>query len=422
MMLQLEPIATAPMLDLTHQDVDTIIDELRAYHAIYSPLFHRREQRAWSEHYLHGLLLNIPRKSIEPMVLTLTGADHNAVRAMQQFVGEGAWDDAAILQRHWQEVNLDLGDADGVLILDGSDFPKQGSQSVGVKRQYCGELGKTANCQAGVFLAYASQQGYALLDRRLYLPEEWLTDAAFAARRKACGVPETTTFTTKPLLGWSMIEAIEQAGTLRCRWVTCDEGFGRATTLLDKIASLGLWYFAEVPHDTYVWQRRPATAVPEWSGHGRKPTRPQLLDPTVRPDTVVEIAGQLPPSAWERQVIKEGSQGPLVAEFAFVRVIAVRDGLPGPEVTLVLRRSLTDGELKTYLCNAPAATAQVRLVRTSAMRWPIETCFETGKQELGMGDYELRSWRGWHHHMTLVILALSFLVRLQCRLKKTLRR
>ena len=175
-MLQLEPIATAPVLDLTPQDVDTIIDELRAYHAIYSPLFQRREQREWSQHYLHGLLLNIPRKSIEPMVLSLKGADHNAVRAMQQFLGEGAWDDAAILKRHWQEVDADLGDADGVLILDGSDFPKQGQESVGVKRQYCGELGKTANCQAGVFLAYASRQGYALLDRRLYLPEEWLTD------------------------------------------------------------------------------------------------------------------------------------------------------------------------------------------------------------------------------------------------------
>ncbi len=421
-MLQLEPIATAPVLNLTPQDVDTIIDELRAYHAIYSPLFQRREQRVWSQQYLHGLLLAIPRKSIEPMVLTLTGADRNAVRAMQQFVGDGTWDDAAILRRHWQEVNADLGDDDGVLILDGSDFPKQGSESVGVKRQYCGQLGKTANCQAGVFLAYASPQGYALLDRRLYLPEEWLTDAAYAARRKAGGIPETTTFTTKPMLGWSMLEAIRQAGTLRCRWVACDEGFGRDTTLLDNIDSLGLWYFAEVPHDTHVWQARPATAVPEWLGRGRKPTRAQVLDPTVKPDTVADIAGQLLPHAWSREVIKHGSQGPLVAEFAFVRVSAVRDGLPGPEVWLVLRRSLTDGELKTYLCNAPAATAHLRLVRTSGMRWPIETCFEVSKQALGMGDYELRSWRGWHHHMTLVILALAFLVRLQCRLKKTLRR
>src|SRR5215204_5928085 len=180
-----------------------MIDELRAYHAIYSPLFQRREQREWSEQYLHGLLLNIPRKSIEPIVLSLKGADLNAVRAMQQFVGEGAWDDATILQRHWQEVNADLGDDDGVLILDGSDFPKQGRQSVGVKRQYCGELGKTANCQAGVFLAYASQHGYALLDRRLYLPEEWF-DAAYADRRTACGVPDAVTFTTKPSLSLAM--------------------------------------------------------------------------------------------------------------------------------------------------------------------------------------------------------------------------
>lgn len=418
-MLQLEPIATAPVLDLTPQDIDTILDELRAYHTIYSPLFQRREQRECSEQYLHGLLLDIPRKSIEPMMLILKGADRNAVRAMQQFLGEGAWADAAILCRHWQEVDTDLGDDDGVLILDGSDFPKQGTESVGVKRQYCGELGKRANCQAGVFLAYASPHGYALLDRRLYLPEEWVRDPAYAERRQACGVPEEITFTTKPMLGWSMIEALHQAGSLRCGWVACDEGFGRDTTLLDKIDSLGLWYKAEVPHDTQVWCMRPATAVPAWSGRGRKPTREQLVDPTASPDTVVDIARTLAPQAWSRQIIKEGSQGPLIAEFAFRRVIAVRDGLPGPEVCLVLRRSLSDGELKTYLCNAPAATPQVRLVRISGMRWPIETCFEIGKQELGMGDYEVRSFSGWHHHMTLCILDLFFLVRLQCRLKKT---
>jgi SRSO17 transposase len=387
-MLQIEPIATAPALDLTPQDIDTIIDELRAYHAIYGPLFQRREQHEWSEPYLRGLLLNIPRKSIEPMVLTLKGADRNAVRALQQFVSEGAWDDEAILQRHGQEVDADLGDAEGVLTLAGSDFPKQGTESVGVKRQYCGELGQRANCQAGVFLGYGSQQGYTLLDRRLYLPEEWVTDGTYAARRQACGVPEGLRFTTKPMLGWAMIQAVRQAGALRCRWVACDEAFGRDTTLLDNVASLGWWYFAEVPHDTRVWPVQPATAVPA--------------------------------EGWSCQSIKEGSQGPLVAAFAMQRVIAVRHGLPGPEIWLVLRRTPA-GELKTYLCNAPADTASSQLVRISGMRWTIETCFETGKQYLGLGDYEVRSWRGWHHHMTLVILALSFMVRLQGRLKKTLR-
>ena len=416
-MNQLE-LTTAPVLDLTPHDLEGILDELAAYHAIFSPLFARREQREWSQAYLHGLLLELPRKSIEPMVLHLRGADRNAVRAMQQFLSDGIWDDQAILQRLWQELASDLGDGEGVLILDGSDFRKQGQESVGVKRQYCGELGKPANCQAGVFLAYASRRGYALLDRRLYLPEDWFTDA-YADQRAACGVPADVTFTSKPWLGWTMIEAVIQAGTLPCRWVTCDEAFGCNTELLDKLASLGLWYFAEVPHDTRVWQARPATAVPPWSARGPKPKRERVVPDAPAAEEVQALAALVPDEQWHRQVIQEGSQGPQVAEFAFRRVVVVRDDLPGPEVWLVLRRSLTDGELKTYLCNAPTEVAHQQLVRTSGMRWPIEQCFEVGKQELGMGDYEVRSWRGWHHHMTLVLLGLAFLVRLQDRLKKT---
>ncbi len=419
-MNQLE-LTTAPVLDLTPNDLDGILDELRTYHAIFSPLFFRPEQRAWAQTYLHGLLLNIPRKSIEPLILHLHGADRNAVRAMQQFVGDGAWDDTAILRQLWREVASDLDDAEGVLILDGSDFPKQGLESVGVKRQYCGQLGKRANCHAGVFLAYASQRGYALLDRRLEMPEDWFTDA-YADRRVACGVPETVRFTTKPLLGWQMLEAVVSAGALSCRWVPCDEAFGSNTALRDKIAGLGLWYFAEVPHDTRVWRERPASAVPQWSGRGPKPKREQLAPDPPAPLEVQTIAAALPAEQWQQHVIQEGSQGPQIAEFAFLRVIAVRDGLPGPAVWLVLRRSLSDGELKTYVCNAPADVPEQRLVRTSGMRWPIETCFEVGKQELGMGDYEVRSWRGWHHHMTLVLLALAFLVRLQGRFEQTLQR
>ena len=164
-----------------------------------------------------------------------------------------------------------------MLTLDGSDFLKQGQESVGVKRQYCGEVGKRANCQAGVFLGYASHKGYTLLDRRLYLPHEWVEDEAYAERRRRCGVPTDMPFKTKPTLGWEMIQAVQQAGTLRCRWVTCDEAFGRDTDCLDRVAELGLWYFAEVPHDTQVWRQRPATAVPAWSGQGRKPTRTRVL-------------------------------------------------------------------------------------------------------------------------------------------------
>lgn len=221
------------------------------------------------------------------------------------------------------------------------------------------------------------------------------------------------------MLGWEMIQAVQQARSLRCRWVTCDEAFGRDTDLLDRIAEVGLWYFAEVPHDTRVWQQRPATVLPTWSGQGRPPTRLRVPEEEPGPMPVAQLAARLPAQCWRRRTIKEGSKGPLVARFAKVRVIAVREGLPGPDVWLVLRYHGGTGELKTYLSNAPATTALAMLVWVSGMRWPIETCFEDGKQYLGMGAYEVRSWRGWHHHMTLVILAHCFLVRLQLRLKKS---
>ncbi len=419
-MLQREPLETAPVLDLTPPEVDGLLEELRAYHAIYRPLFQRREQRDWAEQYLHGLLLPLPRKSVEPIVLALEEAERNAVRGMQQFLSAGTWDDDAIVQRHWQEVEQTLGADDGVPLLDGSDFPKQGRASVGVKRQYCGQPGKRANCQAGVFLGYASAHGYTLLDRRLYLPQGWVEDAAYAARRAACGVPAGRAFPTKPTLGGAMIAAVQQSGTPRCRWVACDEGFGRDTALLDHIAGLGLWYYAEVPRDTRVWAARPATAVPPWSGRGRKPTRAQLVAGGAAPQPMADLAAAAPGGAWARQWIKEGRKGPITADFARRRVVAVRDGRPGPDCWLLLRRNPETGERKTYLSNAPLATSLPTLVRMSGMRWPIATCFEQGKQDLGLGDDEVRSWQGEHHHLTSCILAQFFLVRLQGRFKQTL--
>ena len=414
-----ESIETAPAMELTPQALHDLVEELRAYHAIYSPLFQRREQREGAEKYMHGLLLEIPRKSIEPMVLALEGVDAKAVRTMQWCISEGAWDDEALLTRHWQDVDAYLGEEDGVLTLDGSDVLKQGRESVGVKRQCCGAVGKRANGQAGVYLGYASRQGYTLLDRRLYWPQEWVAGEAYAERRRRCGVPAELPFKTKPTLGGEMIQAVHHAGTLRARWVTCDEAFGRDTSRLDHINSLGLQYVAEVSHDTQVWRQRPATAVPAWSGQGRKPTRTRVLAGEAAPAEVVQLAASLPADRWVRRTIKEESKGPLMARFAALRVIAVWESLPGPEVWLVLRRNLLTGELKTYLSNAPADPPLATLVRLSGMRWPIETCFEDGKQYLGMGDYEVRSWRGWHHHMTLCILAHAFLVRTRLRLKKT---
>lgn len=411
-------IETIPKIDLNPEDVHNLLEELREYHSIYSPLFYRSEHRERSQKYLHGLLLDIDRKSIEPMVLALQGADPKEVRAMQHFISEGSWDDEVILRQHWQEVDKSLGDEQGVLILDGSDFLKQGKESAGVKRQYCGEVGKRANCQAGVFLSYTTERGYTLLDRRLYLPHEWISGEEYAKQRKKCHIPDGIKFKTKQELGWDMIEALHTAGVLRYRWLTCDEFFGRDTVFLDKVSGIGIWYFAEVPHDARAWLTTPATFEPQWGGKGRKPTKKQLEKGEPHHQMVAEIADSLPAENWSRHIIKEGSKGPMIADFAVMRVVAVRDGLPGPQVWLILRRNCLTQELKTYLSNAPIRTSFETLVRMSGMRWPIETTFEDSKQYLGMGDYEVRTWRGWHHHMTLCILAHFFLVRMQLRLKK----
>ena len=412
-----EIIETTPEMDLTPQDLDGLLGQVHKYQEIYKPLLQRREQREKSERYLYGLLSpEIKNKAIEPMMLELEGDNQNEIRAMQHFISEGAWDDGAVLARHWQEVAKDLGDEEGVYIMDGSDFAKQGPESVGVKRQWCGELGKKANCQAGVFVGYASTKGYTLIHRRLYLPKEWVKDQAFAERRQKCGVPEEITFQTKPTLGFEMLKEIRREGTLPGRWLTCDEAFGQSPAFLDQVADLGLWYYAEIPHTTRVWIDRPATYVPQWSGRGRKPTVARLVDGTPDPQTVVEVVASVSAEQWSRHTIKEGSKGPMVADFAFLRVVAVRNGLPGPDVWLICRRALSTGELKVYLSNAPLETAHDMLARLSGMRWPIETSFEDSKQLVGLGDYQVRSWTGWHHHTTMCILAHFFLVRLQLRL------
>jgi SRSO17 transposase len=171
-------IETTPTMHLAIHDIAHLVEALRAYHALYSPRFQRREQREAAYPYLQGLLATLPRKSIEPMVRAVDGVAPQAVRAMQSFISEGPWNDARLLHQHWQEVEADLGAAEGVLRVDGSDCPQQGVHAVGVKRQYCGELGKRANCQAGVLVGYVSLQGYTVLARRWYVPAEWLTDDA----------------------------------------------------------------------------------------------------------------------------------------------------------------------------------------------------------------------------------------------------
>ena len=408
------PSGQPPVINLAPRDVEALADELLAYHAHFAPLGERSEQRQWALTYLHGQLLDLERKSIEPMALSLPDGN---VQALQQFISLGAWDDRAVLKSHQQLVADTLGDAHtGVLIIDGCDFPKQGTHSVGVARQWCGALGKVANCQASVVACYASQRGYTLVDRQLYMPEKWFTPA-YQQRRENCGVPADLAFQTEPELAWTLIERLHTEQVLPFEWVIGDEHFGNNPVLLDRIAAAKLRYMMEVPHDTLVWQQRPATAVPPRSSKkGRPPQRARLLPEAPTPLRVDALAsdGAL---RWQAYQIQEGAKGPLIALFACVRVVAVRDGLPGPDQWLVLRRSLGERpQLKTYLSNAPASTSQATLVRKSGMRWPVEAAILECKSEVGMDHYEVRSWRGWHQHMTMSLLAHHFLVRQRCRL------
>ncbi len=410
---------TPPPLDLTPEEIEVLADELVSYHAEFADLYYRPEQAHWGYKYLQGLMLPIECKAIQPMAMALDGGN---IQAMQQFIGQGRWQDEKLLKKHWRLADETLGEDDGVWIADGSGFPKKGERSVGVARQWCGRLGKVENCQVGVLAAYASRKGYTLLDRRLYLPQEWFEED-HRERWEKCDIPDEITFKTKPELALEMLKAVVAEGTLRFRWVACDEAYGKDPDFLDGVASLERWYFAEVPHSTRVWETHPKTAVPEWSGRGRRPTKERLVSGQPEPQRVDEVAAAIPGDEWKAYLIKEGSKGPMVAEFAFRRMVAVRDGLPGPEVWLILRRSLgEEPELKTYLSNALADTLHIELVRVAGMRWPVETAIEDGKDGLGMDDYMVRSWLGWHHHMTECILAHHYLVRVQKRLKKGLRR
>jgi SRSO17 transposase len=282
-----------------------------------------------------------------------------------------------------------------------------------VAHQYCGVVGKVANCQVGVYLGYASRKGYSVVDGRLYMPAAWF-DAAHANLRKQCGVPKDLTFKTKPALALELLQAAFHRGDLPCRWVVADALYGDTPSFRDGVADLGKWYLTEVACSTPVWHAGARVILP----HRRQPTWCHIHLPAPRPGRVDDLVSHIPREAWLRATIKEGSQGPLICDFAFLRVTEARQGQPGPEVWLVIRRNvLKPTELKFYYSHAPANTPRTELVRVCGMRWPVESIFEESKGEVGLDHYETRSWRGWHHHMALAFLAHHFLVRWRIKFK-----
>src|SRR5918912_1759988 len=392
---------------MDQEQFDRVAASFAAFHAYFAPLFGRKEAQRRSEQYVRGLLVQqTDRRYAENVAETIAGA---TPRALQRLLTEAPWPTEPVIERLQAYVAARLNTPEGIFILDESGFPKQGTKSVGVARQYCGTLGKVGNCQLGVFLAYVSARGHALVDKRLYLPPAWTADPA---RCHAAGVPAEVGYQSKAELGLAMLRQARAAGHLQGNWVAGDDAYGMVPTLREALAAEGWQYVLDVPQTTPVFTQPAQTVVPRWGGRGRVPTKPRLAPGAPSPQTVRAVAAGLAPAAWQELTVAEGAQGPRTYQFAALRVWESRDGLPGRACWLVLRRNLDGSELKYSLSNAPETTSCATLGRVGATRWCIETDIQATKGAMGLDEYEVRSWQGWHHHITLALLAGAFLVQL----------
>jgi SRSO17 transposase len=395
---------------MDEQQLRQLKPELDRFLERYVPLFPRDEHQAHARRFVQGLLHKGERRNAENIAEALDGGP---VRSLQAFVTTGAWSDPSLLAELRRHVLEELAEEDAVWNSDETGFPKKGTKSVGVKRQYSGTLGRRDNCQVAVFANYASAKGHTFMDRRLFLPEEWANDPD---RRHEAGVPEDVVFRTKPALALEML-AQAVADGVPFRWVGGDSVYGESPTFVQGVRLLGKWYVLDIACDTLVWTEQPQVIPAEQrprSGRGRTPTKPLVVGERQRVDALVAA---LPATAWQRLVVGEGSQGPRLYEYAELTVWLCEDDLPGPAERLLVRRSLgQSAELKYHRSNAPAEVPLAKLAQVRGTRWTIEEDIQSAKGECGLDEYETRGWVGWHHHTALSLLALAFLVLQKRRL------
>lgn len=356
----------------------------------YLPCFYRREQRAHARLIIEGKLSGLEGKTSEP-IANQAGVHRKPI---QVFVGNGGWDDEAVMSELRRHVAEELGDPEGVLVLDASALVKKGEDSCGVQRQWCGRLGKKDNCQVGVFLSYATLAGWAPLDRQLYLPKDW---AQNRARRQQCHVPKEVQFQEKWRIGLELIDRCE----VPYGWVTADDALGRVTAFRAALRARQQRYVLDVPCNTLIREvgtRGPFERADAW-------------------------ADRQPSSRWRRLLVGDGEKGPLVVRALSVQVQAKdEDGCMGPRETLLVVPSVGGESRRDFALSNANGAPLAKLVAVRSQRHTIEEMFEAGKGEVGLGHYEVRSWVGWHHHMTLSLVALWFLVLETGRLEKKLRR
>lgn len=387
--------------------VSLLGDMLSDFLEPFGQCYQRNDQQLNGETFIKGVLSDLERKSIEPIALRYGVG----VRGLQLFMENSPFDDLKLMQVYSNKLSSMLSDPAGMLSVDSTELVKKGKHSVGVARQYCGRLGKTENCQSVVFIGYAGNRGYGLVDYQLFMPEKWF-NKEYEPLLQKCGVPEGLSFKTKPEMAGELLARAFYSGLLKAKWIGCDGLFGASKTFLDSLPQ-ECYYFADIHSPTLVWKDRPETALPEYSGRGPRPAKPKASFPPVQ---VSQIAtdDRIP---WERVILAEGSQGPIVADVKVLRVTECRDSLPGRDVWLYIRR-FRDGKLKFSLSNAPADLPKEELHRAATLRWPIEQCFQETKSYLGMGHCEARSWKAFHRHIMFVMIAHLFILEVRRHFKK----
>ncbi len=382
-----------------------------------TPLLGRSERQTHAGEYVRGLLLDGERKSIAPLADRVPGAD---VQALRQFVNQSPWEWAP-LQAALTSLMLDRLLPEAVLIIDETSFPKKGDHSVGVARQYCGALGKTANCQVAVSVHLGTDTACLPLTWGLYLPQSWIDDPA---RRAAARVPETITYATKNQLALDALDRVRTWG-VGARVVLADAGYGTSHDFRAALTARGLPYCVQVAPSVKGWTVAPGpTTPPPYAGRGRPRHRPP--DETLPPSAdLTALAQALPSTAWRTITWRSGTKGPLRSRFAqtaFWPAHGVRNGgpLPAAPVQLLLEWPSDEAApIKYWLAELPGETLGLRrAVRLAKGRWRIEQDYRELKDELGLDHFEGRSWPGWHHHVTLASMAYAFLVLETIRGKK----
>ena len=405
-----------PTFDVLPSDVEGFMDELRTFQSAFHDCFARREPRAHFFDYMVGQFSPLERKSIEPMALEVEGGH---IRGMQRFISDVVWDEDQMRWTYHHLVADEMGADDGVLIFDETGFVKKGTDSAGVARQYCGPLGKLDNCQVGVFAGYATRYGYALVDQRLFLPDAWFSES-YGVRRHNCQVPDELTFQSKPQLAAAMLKGIVAQGLVPFGYIVADCLYGNSPEFLDALdACIGVTALVAIPGESRCWRQRPQSEDKTYRCQGQERSKRVVVGAEHKPTTVAAFAASLPASSGYRRKVSEGTKGPIEYELARQRVTLSKGGLPDRTVWLVMKRTLGSEPRYAYaISHAPRSTPLRMLVWLSGRRWAIEQCFEECKGEVGMDHYEVRKYRGWHHHMLMTMLAHFFLWRLKLNLGK----